>query len=410
MASDSATVAILGLACGTAIGIGLAALARPSPTTQHVLSSADRAEQKKEMKARNRRRSDTLEDLAMECIDGGEAVRAGFSMEEALQRNNSLATVKSQRSPAEVLSALQRGNTRFWMGVAQRPEVSAFERRALIMQQHPCVAILGCSDSRVPIEIVFDQGLGGIFVVRVAGNCLGDGVTASLEYAVHHLNVKCLVVMGHEGCGAVKAAGLPREQLEAEPVALREALLAMKEGIDEERLAHIHDARARDREAVVTNVVTQLRRLGKEHASVMEKIRSRELLVTGAFYEISSGIVDFFGQLEPSGTVRGWEGVVSPRKKAAVGGGGRRRRRARRRARRVEHGGGVALSTFPPNLIYTHVYNYLQRSSLFDSHSHISHISHISHLTSLTWPLNPKTAEPLFSASQVGGAQWGRRA
>ena len=208
------------------------------------------------------------------------------------------------------------------MGVAQRPEANAFQRRALIMQQFPSVCILGCSDSRVPIEIVFDQGLGDIFVVRVAGNCLGDGVTASLEYAVHHLNVKCLVVMGHEGCGAVKAAGLPREQLEAEPVALREALLAMKEGIDEERLAHIHDARARDREAVVTNVVTQLRRLGKEHASVMEKIRSRELLVTGAFYEISSGIVDFFGQLEPSGTVRGWEGVVSPRKKAAVGGGG----------------------------------------------------------------------------------------
>merc|ERR1719331_1415618 len=98
------------------------------------------------------------------------------------------------QTPSEVLQGLQRGNARFWAGKASRPESSAFERRALIMQQFPCVAILGCSDSRVPIEIVFDQGLGDIFVIRVAGNFADETTMASLEYAVKHLQVKVLVV------------------------------------------------------------------------------------------------------------------------------------------------------------------------------------------------------------------------
>ena len=222
----------------------------------------------------------------------------GFSMEDAMQHATTAAAAARERTPTQVLEQLQRGNARFWMGMSQRPEANAFQRRALIMQQWPSVCIIGCSDSRVPIEIIFDQGLGDVFVVRVAGNCLGTSVTASLEYAVHHLNVKCLVVMGHEGCGAVRASGLPVSALEKEPPALRDALLAMKEGIDEERLASIHDPRARDREAVVTNVVSQLERLSKQHPFIMEKVSKQELLVTGAFYEISSGIVDFFGQIE----------------------------------------------------------------------------------------------------------------
>lgn len=94
------------------------------------------------------------------------------------------------------------------MGAATRPEVSAFERRALINLQYPSVAILGCSDSRVPIEIVFDHGLGDIFVIRVAGNCLDTTTGASLQYAVKHLRVKVVVVMGHEGCGALKVGSL----------------------------------------------------------------------------------------------------------------------------------------------------------------------------------------------------------
>merc|ERR1719221_75149 len=136
------------------------------------------------------------------------------------------------RTPQEVLAELQRGNVRFWTGQATRPEKSAFQRRALIAKQFPSVAILGCSDSRVPIEIVFDQGLGDLFVIRVAGNCLDTATAASLQYAVHHLKVKLLIVMGHEGCGAVKAAQLPMDAINKEPETLGKLLKGMRRGLD----------------------------------------------------------------------------------------------------------------------------------------------------------------------------------
>merc|ERR1712217_978106 len=172
-------------------------------------------------------------------------------------------------------------------------EKNAFERRALIMKQFPSVAVLGCSDSRVPVEIVFDQGLGDMFVVRVAGNCLDTSTRASLDYAVDHLKVKVVVVLGHEGCGAVRAAGLPIEQINKESPALSEALKQIKSGLDEHRLMHVHDARAHDREAVATNVRRQVEQLSRSEA-IAQKIRERQIIVVGAFYEISSGIVDFF--------------------------------------------------------------------------------------------------------------------
>merc|ERR1719284_370870 len=111
-------------------------------------------------------------------------------MEEALNMANAGQAAAMARSPQEVLAELQQGNVRFWTGQSTRPERSAFERRALISKQFPSTAILGCSDSRVPTEIVFDQGLGDMFVVRVAGNCLDRTTTGSLQYAVLHLNVK----------------------------------------------------------------------------------------------------------------------------------------------------------------------------------------------------------------------------
>jgi carbonic anhydrase len=217
----------------------------------------------------------------------------GFSMEDARKRNEQIKTDFKELSPAEVLARLQRGNARFWTGNASRPEKSAFERRALIMQQFPLTAVLGCSDSRVPIEVVFDQGLGDMFVVRVAGNCLDTSTKASLQYAVQHLKVKVLLVMGHEFCGAVKAAQLPFEQISKEPEALSTALKMMKAGLEEKRLSNIHDSRAHDREAVITNIRRQVEGL-QQDADIMQKVKAKELIIVGCFYEISSGIVDFF--------------------------------------------------------------------------------------------------------------------
>lgn len=227
-----------------------------------------------------------------------------------------------------MLTGLQEGNARFWMGVAERPELNAMERRAMIMQQFPKVAILGCADSRVPVEIVFDQGLGDVFTIRVAGNCYAPGVAASLDYAVCHLHVKLIVVLGHEGCGAVRAAQSPAEQIAKEPAALKAALSEMAAELKEHaHLEEIKDMRARDREAVrrpgrrprvfaplhsracvragptlvlappvrqvVTNVRHSVQQIYRGSTAVLEKVQAGSLAVVGAFYEISSGMVDF---------------------------------------------------------------------------------------------------------------------
>eukprot|EP00746_Dinoflagellata_sp_MGD_P166732 gnl/MRDRNA2_/MRDRNA2_96831_c0_seq1.p1 gnl/MRDRNA2_/MRDRNA2_96831_c0~~gnl/MRDRNA2_/MRDRNA2_96831_c0_seq1.p1 ORF type:complete len:288 (-),score=54.56 gnl/MRDRNA2_/MRDRNA2_96831_c0_seq1:432-1295(-) len=217
----------------------------------------------------------------------------GYSMEEARQHAAAQRELKEALTPADWLKELQRGNSRFTMGVAARPTKSCFERRALIGTQFPKVALLGCADSRVPPEIVFDQGLGDLFTVRVAGNAADETTMASLQYAVAHLKVKVILVLGHEGCGAVKAAGLPTDKIKQEPKELAGALQKLKQGLDSDRIACVKDCRAQDREAVVTNVHVQVQRVMSDPL-ICSKVKSNELMVVGAFYEFSSGIVDFF--------------------------------------------------------------------------------------------------------------------
>lgn len=249
----------------------------------------------------------------------------GWSMAEALASAEQESAKTASMTPREVLQSLQRGNMRFYSGLAHRPEQSAFQRRALISHQFPSTAVLGCSDSRVPVEIVFDQGLGDMFVVRVAGNCLGVTTEASLEYAVLHLHVKVLMVMGHEGCGAIRAAvGLTEQQFnQQEPPALASLLNQLKTGLKSTNVHHILDARARDREAVAANVAKQVVALA-EVPQILERIEQGKLKIVGAFYEISSGIVDFFylvSQIVPGEDFKPSPGVQSryhPRTKELV--------------------------------------------------------------------------------------------
>jgi carbonic anhydrase len=109
------------------------------------------------------------------------------------------------QSPDAVLKALLVGNERFVAGMATRPHAGYARRTELASGQHPIAAVVGCADSRVPPELLFDQGLGDLFVVRVAGNVAEPGVVGSVEYAAEHLATPLVVVLGHEGCGAVKA-------------------------------------------------------------------------------------------------------------------------------------------------------------------------------------------------------------
>jgi len=108
-------------------------------------------------------------------------------------------------SPAEALNDLLEGNRRFVDGESQHPDKDASRRKEVVGGQHPPAAVLSCSDSRVPPEIVFDRGLGDLFVVRDAGNVAGPLALESLHYAVAHLGTRLIAVLGHTNCGAVTA-------------------------------------------------------------------------------------------------------------------------------------------------------------------------------------------------------------
>lgn len=108
-------------------------------------------------------------------------------------------------TPASAWKILWQGNERFVDGTPLHPNQGIADRAALSDGQHPTAVLFGCGDSRVAAEIIFDQGLGDVFVVRTAGHVLDDAVLGSIEYAVEIVNVPLIVVLGHDGCGAVKA-------------------------------------------------------------------------------------------------------------------------------------------------------------------------------------------------------------
>lgn len=112
----------------------------------------------------------------------------------------------SNLSAADALAELQAGNQRFVSGALTHPRADAQRRSELASGQSPFATIITCADSRVPVELLFDQGLGDLFVIRVAGNIADDAILGSVEYAAANLGVNLTVVMGHRSCGAVGAA------------------------------------------------------------------------------------------------------------------------------------------------------------------------------------------------------------
>lgn len=115
------------------------------------------------------------------------------------------ASEASSLSANDALVKLKQGNEHFVQMHLKHPNTTKARRTELTKAQHPFAIVVTCSDSRVPAELVFDQGLGDIFVIRNAGNVLDEHVIGSIEYAVEHLGVKLVVIMGHESCGAVAA-------------------------------------------------------------------------------------------------------------------------------------------------------------------------------------------------------------
>lgn len=214
-----------------------------------------------------------------------ELIARGATMEEVARLKDPTAN-----TPDEALETLKSGNQRFYVGGPKRVFTDVNQRRAQIMNQTPFAVVLGCSDSRVPIEIVFDQGPGDIFSIRVAGNVVDGSSLGSAQYAVRHLKVHLIVVLGHEGCGAVSAALLDENARSQEPDAVRGILDLIVPALAD--LPPIRDDKARMREAVVCNVWRQKAALEADPL-IADAVQSGDVKVVGAFYEIGSGAVDF---------------------------------------------------------------------------------------------------------------------
>ncbi len=197
----------------------------------------------------------------------------------------------------EALERLQNGNRRFVSDLGGTEAVSRRLRRIeLATGQEPFAIILGCSDSRVPAELVFDQGLGDLFVIRVAGNIVAPSQIGSVEFAAERFGTRLVVVLGHSMCGAILATleELARPQ-DAQLPNLRSIVDRVRPSVEillETDLRHNHDALVHS--AVRANIRASANQLRHGSSTLETLIQNDGLLVVGAEYSLETGIVDFF--------------------------------------------------------------------------------------------------------------------
>ncbi|MET0757394.1 MAG: carbonic anhydrase [Mycobacterium sp.] len=199
-------------------------------------------------------------------------------------------------NPVSAWKALKEGNERFVRGQPEHPSQSIDHRASLAEEQKPIAVVFGCADSRVAAEIIFDQGLGDMFVVRTAGHVIDSAVLGSIEYAVAVLNVPLIVVLGHDSCGAVKATlaaldggavpgGYVRDIVERVTPSI---LLGRRDGlsrVDEFETRHVNETAA------------QLR---SRSTAVADRVDAGTLAIAGVTYQLADGQVvlrDYLGDI-----------------------------------------------------------------------------------------------------------------
>jgi carbonic anhydrase len=193
-------------------------------------------------------------------------------------------------TPEGALRKLIAGNARFVTNTPLHPRRAATYRRTLAAGQNPFAAILSCSDSRVPVEILFDQGLGDLFIIRVAGNTPDEFVWASLEFAVKSLKVPLIAVVGHEKCGAV-AAAVGTEKFSG---ALGKLIKAIRNNLK----GRTCDPKASLSCNIGHNVAAVVDKISKYPAPFSEAIRQNRLKVAGGVYDLKTGWVTWQGMPE----------------------------------------------------------------------------------------------------------------
>jgi carbonic anhydrase len=204
----------------------------------------------------------------------------------------------------EALALLQEGNHRFVSDIGSREATTGRSRRLeLAVKQEPFAAILGCSDSRVPVEIVFDQGLGDLFVIRVAGNIVAPSLIGSVEFAAAQFGTRLVVVLGHTECGAIQTTleqlQRPIENQSRNLHSIVDLIRPSVEGLLATELKH--DLPALGRAAVRANIRASVKHLRHGSGIIEHLIRNAGLMVVGAEYSLQTGVVDFFDGLAEAG-------------------------------------------------------------------------------------------------------------
>ena len=207
-------------------------------------------------------------------------------------------------SALEALERLREGNRRFASGVrSQDAAVSPMRRNEVAAGQEPFAVILGCSDSRVPAEIVFDQGLGDLFVIRVAGNIVASSQVGSVEFAAERFGTRLVVVLGHSQCGAVLATV---EQLQRpakdQSRNLRFIVNRVRPSVEALLATELrHDTAALVRHSVRANIRFSADHLRHGSELLEQLTQTNGLLIVGAEYSLETGLVDFFDGVPEAG-------------------------------------------------------------------------------------------------------------
>jgi carbonic anhydrase len=199
-------------------------------------------------------------------------------------------------SAQQALARLREGNRRFVTDARSDAVVSEARRREVAGGQEPFAIILGCSDSRVPAEIVFDQGVGDLFVIRVAGNIVASSQVGSVEFAAARYGTKLVVVLGHSQCGAIQATLEELQQpVSSQSPNLRSIVDRVRPSVEALLATDLkHDPESLVREAVRANIRVSANHL-RHGSEILERLIEREgLVVAGAEYSLETGAVTFF--------------------------------------------------------------------------------------------------------------------
>ncbi len=200
-------------------------------------------------------------------------------------------------SALDALDRLREGNRRFVSGVRSLDTLMSQTRRTdFVNGQNPIAVILGCSDSRVPVEIIFDQGLGDLFVIRVAGNIVAPSQVGSVEFAAAKFDTRLVIVLGHTGCGAIQATleELQQPTTNQSPH-LRSIVDRIRPAVAGLLATELkHDPAALTQQATRANVRVSANYLRHGSELLEQLIQNDKLRVVGAEYSLETGVVDFF--------------------------------------------------------------------------------------------------------------------